>query len=160
GRVGRATAGVDHLARRTQRHAVGACRALPAVRPRRVLSWPPLRPHRPGPTGQGDRVADARLSERRRFHPRRSWTEGGKVLVLWDVDHTLVDAGGVGEEAILVAFREMFGRAAVTPPMMAGRTDRAIVIDLLRANGVSDPEPYLEDFRAAAERAFLALDGA
>src|SRR5262249_44333157 len=135
-------------------------RALPAVRPRRVLSWPPLRPHRPGPTGQGDRVADARLSERRRFHPRRSWTEDGKVLVLWDVDHTLVDAGGVGEEAILVAFREMFGRAAVTPPMMAGRTDRAIVIDLLRANGVSDPEPYLEDFRAAAERAFLALDGA
>jgi phosphoglycolate phosphatase-like HAD superfamily hydrolase len=85
---------------------------------------------------------------------------GVVVLVLWDVDHTLVDSGGVGAQAFLGAFRDMFGREATAKlPMMAGRTDRAIVIELLLANGVPDPEPHLEDFRAAAERALVGLDG-
>src|SRR5436190_21910404 len=75
------------------------------------------------------------------------------VLVLWDVDHTLVDAGGVGGRTFLAAFREVFGREATAPlPLMAGRTDRWIVGELLRRNGVPDPEPHLEEFRLAAER--------
>jgi phosphoglycolate phosphatase len=84
----------------------------------------------------------------------------GGVLVLWDVDHTLVDAGGVGARAFRAAFRQLFGRDddAQLPPM-AGRTDRAIAIDLLRANGVADPDRHLEDFRAAAEQALVALEG-
>jgi phosphoglycolate phosphatase len=84
-----------------------------------------------------------------------------RVLVLWDVDHTLVDAGGVGARAFVAAFRDLFGRDATAKlPMMAGRTDRAITVDLLRLNGVPDPEAHLEDFRAAAERALVELDGA
>jgi phosphoglycolate phosphatase len=84
-----------------------------------------------------------------------------RVLVLWDVDHTLVDAGGVGARAFVAAFRDLFGREATASlPSMAGRTDRAITVDLLRLNGVPDPEPHLEDFRAAAERALAELDGA
>ncbi|MGC9669980.1 HAD family hydrolase [Planosporangium sp. 12N6] len=85
----------------------------------------------------------------------------GGVLVLWDVDHTLVDAAGVGVRAFRIAFRQVFGRddAARLPPM-SGRTDRAIVVDLLRANGIADPDRHLEDFRAAAERALADLDGA
>jgi phosphoglycolate phosphatase-like HAD superfamily hydrolase len=84
----------------------------------------------------------------------------GGVLVLWDVDHTLVDAGGVGARAFRAAFRQLFGRDddAQLPPM-AGRTDRAIAVDLLRANGVADPDRHLEDFRAAAEQALVALEG-
>jgi len=78
-------------------------------------------------------------------------------LVLWDVDHTLVDAGGVGTRAFGAAFRRLFGRDLVTVPPMAGRTDRAIAIDVLRANGIADPQPYLEEFRLAAEEALGGL---
>src|SRR5262245_24158486 len=82
----------------------------------------------------------------------------GGVLVLWDVDHTLVDAGGVGARAFVVAFREVFGRDATAAlPMMAGRTDRWIVLEMLHANGVTDPETRLEDFRRAAERALAGM---
>jgi phosphoglycolate phosphatase-like HAD superfamily hydrolase len=85
----------------------------------------------------------------------------GGVLVLWDVDHTLVDAGGVGARAFQVAFRRLFGREdTVDLPPMAGRTDRAIAMDLLRANGVCDPQRHLEDFRVAAEQAWADLEGA
>jgi phosphoglycolate phosphatase len=79
------------------------------------------------------------------------------ALVLWDVDHTLVDAGGVGARAFAAAFRQLFGRDAVEFPFMAGRTDRAIAIDVLRGNGVSEPEHHLEDFRLAAEQALAGL---
>jgi phosphoglycolate phosphatase-like HAD superfamily hydrolase len=83
----------------------------------------------------------------------------GGVLVLWDVDHTLVDAAGVGSRAFRAAFRQLFGRDdAVRLPPMAGRTDRAIVIDLLEANGVADPQRHLEDFRLAAEQALIGLE--
>jgi phosphoglycolate phosphatase len=84
----------------------------------------------------------------------------GGVLVLWDVDHTLVDAAGVGSQAFRAAFRQLFGGDdALRLPPMAGRTDRAIVTDLLVANGVADPHPYLEDFRLAAEQALIGLEG-
>jgi phosphoglycolate phosphatase-like HAD superfamily hydrolase len=79
------------------------------------------------------------------------------VLVLWDVDHTLVDAGGVGLLAFRAAFRELFGREMVVRPALAGRTDLAIITEVLQTNGVPDPAPYLEDFRLAAEDALVGL---
>src|SRR5215831_6600894 len=54
-----------------------------------------------------------------------------ELLVLWDIDHTLVDAAGVGVEAFIVAFRRLFGRDPLGLPVMSGRTDRAIVTDTL-----------------------------
>jgi phosphoglycolate phosphatase len=82
------------------------------------------------------------------------------VLVLWDVDHTLVDAAGVGVEAFEAAFVEVFGRRMAGRPPMAGRTDRAILTDVLRASGVPVTEPVLEALRRAAESALAGLDGA
>ncbi|NJC72151.1 HAD hydrolase-like protein [Planosporangium thailandense] len=83
----------------------------------------------------------------------------GGVLVLWDVDHTLVDAAGLGHRAFQAAFRQVFGRDFGYVPPMAGRTDRAIAIDLLIGNGVPEPDGYLEEFRAAAEKALAELEG-
>jgi phosphoglycolate phosphatase-like HAD superfamily hydrolase len=92
---------------------------------------------------------------------RRVVAMAGGVLVLWDVDHTLVDVGGVGARAFRVAFRKVFGRDDTAPlPPMAGRTDRAIAIDLLGANGIANPHRYLEEFRLAAEQALAELEGA
>jgi phosphoglycolate phosphatase len=77
------------------------------------------------------------------------------VLVLWDVDHTLVDVDGLGREAYDLAFLRRFGTPVVHQPPMAGRTDRAIATDMLRLNGVPVTDGHLEDLREGAE---LALD--
>ncbi|WP_433205031.1 HAD family hydrolase [Dactylosporangium sp. CS-047395] len=79
------------------------------------------------------------------------------VLVLWDVDHTLVDVDGLGREAYDLAFTRRFGVAPAYQPPMAGRTDRAIAIDMLRLNQVPVTEANLEDLKSGAEAAMDEL---
>jgi len=79
------------------------------------------------------------------------------VLVLWDVDHTLVDVDGLGREAYDLAFLRRFGVPVRHQPPMAGRTDRAIAIDMLRFNGVEVTPRHLEDLREGAEAALDEL---
>ena len=80
----------------------------------------------------------------------------GDLLVLWDVDYTLLSAVGLGNRLYREVFKDMFGRelAAVAPK--AGRTDRAIVGDTLALAGVSRGE--VDAFLAALAR--VAADGA
>jgi phosphoglycolate phosphatase len=72
----------------------------------------------------------------------------GNVLVLWDIDYTLINAGSSSTQLYGVVFRKLFGRelAGITP--MAGRTDRAIVRQTLERAGVSDPQEHVEAFLA------------
>jgi len=81
-----------------------------------------------------------------------------RLLVLWDVDYTLVDSDGVGRELYGIAFREMFGRPMPQPGSMSGRTDRAIAIEVLGLAGVAEPQQVVELFhgRMAAHAAGLA----
>ncbi|WP_433617175.1 HAD family hydrolase [Dactylosporangium sp. CA-139114] len=79
------------------------------------------------------------------------------VLVLWDVDHTLVDVDGLGREAYNLAFKRRFGVAPAHQPPMAGRTDLAIAKDMLRLNAVPVTVGNLEDLRAGAETAMDEL---
>jgi phosphoglycolate phosphatase len=60
-----------------------------------------------------------------------------QLLVLWDVDYTLVSADGLGTRLYEVVFREMFGRELTVVAPKAGRTDRAIIGDTLTLAGVS-----------------------
>src|SRR5207253_536067 len=76
---------------------------------------------------------------------------GDAVLVLWDVDRTLVDAAGVGVAAFAVAFRRLYGLDLDGLPVMAGRTDLAITLDAFRAHGL--PESGLEAALAALRAA-------
>jgi phosphoglycolate phosphatase len=78
------------------------------------------------------------------------------LLVLWDVDYTLVGADGLGTRLYEVVFREMFGRELTEVAPKAGRTDRAIVGDTLARAGV--PVSAVGPFLAALER--VAADGA
>jgi phosphoglycolate phosphatase len=71
-----------------------------------------------------------------------------RLLVLWDVDYTLIDAGGTGRELYQVAFREMFGREMPQPGSMAGRTDRAIAVEVLTLAGVPEPRRQVDAFHA------------
>lgn len=67
--------------------------------------------------------------------------------MLWDVDHTLLDAGGAGIQLIRRAFTEMFGRDFPHTPALAGRTDRAIQLEVLTRSGVPDPQAELPAFQ-------------
>jgi phosphoglycolate phosphatase len=71
------------------------------------------------------------------------------LLVLWDVDQTLLHARGVGAAIYEVAFREMFGQELPKASIsMAGRTDRAIALDMLIAGGIPDPRAHIDEFQA------------
>jgi phosphoglycolate phosphatase-like HAD superfamily hydrolase len=72
-------------------------------------------------------------------------------LVLWDVDFTLVDAHGVGRYLYHAAFSQLYGwelPSLAAAASMAGRTDHAIVRDVLELAGVPDPRTQVEAFEA------------
>jgi phosphoglycolate phosphatase len=69
--------------------------------------------------------------------------------VLWDVDYTLVDAGGLGTRLYEMVFKLAFGRELPGVAPKAGRTDRAITLDTLALAGVPEPHLHVDDFLAA-----------
>ena len=73
---------------------------------------------------------------------------GSDLLVLWDVDGTLLNAGGVGAELYELVFRGLFGRAPGALAPMAGRTDRAIILETLELAGVASPRQWVDPFVA------------
>ncbi len=81
------------------------------------------------------------------------------LLVLWDIDGTLVDSAGHGRHAFEEAFRAVVGR---DPEWVeyAGRTDHQIALSML--NGSADHLPAVLDELAAklaARKAAIAADG-
>jgi Predicted phosphatases len=76
-------------------------------------------------------------------------------LVLWDVDHTLVENNGVSKQIYAAAFTALTGRPAVHPPPTEGRTDREITRLLFAAHGL--PVPTWPIVAEALERAGAAL---
>jgi phosphoglycolate phosphatase len=71
------------------------------------------------------------------------------VLVLWDIDGTLLNADGVGRELYDVVFVQLFGRSLSAYAPMAGRTDRAIILETLVLAGVDEPRRYVDPFIAS-----------
>jgi phosphoglycolate phosphatase len=74
------------------------------------------------------------------------------LLVLWDIDFTLLNAGGVGRAVYVSVFRDLFGRDPEAVAPMAGRTERAIILDTLIMSGVSDPHRQVDGFVAELAR--------
>ena len=58
------------------------------------------------------------------------------LLVLWDIDHTLIDTGGVGREAYAAAFRAATGVELAEHWRFDGRTELAAAIDALAEHGL------------------------
>jgi phosphoglycolate phosphatase-like HAD superfamily hydrolase len=81
-------------------------------------------------------------------------THHPQSLVLWDVDHTLIENGGVSKENYALAFEILTGRAPEVQPSTDGRTDIGIMENLLTANNVNSGTISLEQqFAALAEAA-------
>ena len=58
-----------------------------------------------------------------------------QVLLLWDVDHTLIENSGVSKAVYARAFQIMTGSAPEVQPRTDGRTDYDIMRNLFKANG-------------------------
>jgi len=88
-----------------------------------------------------------------------------EILVLWDVDGTLLSAGGVGVDLYSEVFLQLFGRALEVVAPMAGRTDRAIILETLTLAGVPEPRRHVDSFiaglaaRAPSVRTAIAARG-
>jgi phosphoglycolate phosphatase len=71
------------------------------------------------------------------------------LLVLWDIDGTLLTADGAGWQLYERALADLYGARVARPPQLfAGRTDMAIALEILELAGVPDPADQLQHFHA------------
>ena len=66
-----------------------------------------------------------------------------KTLVLWDVDLTLVDARGLGSGWYRTALEAAIGLELRQLPTFAGRTERAITMEVLTAHDIEPTEELI-----------------
>ncbi|WP_333769806.1 HAD family hydrolase [Streptomyces sp. IBSBF 2435] len=79
------------------------------------------------------------------------------LIVLWDIDRTLIDNGGVSKEIYAAAYETVAGRRPLEPPVTQGRTDRLVMRDMFARNGAAEPEwPRVEAALTRAGRDRLA----
>jgi phosphoglycolate phosphatase len=81
------------------------------------------------------------------------------ILVLWDIDGTLVDTAGHGRHAFQEAFEAVMGRSP-EPVEFAGRTDHQIALAMLNKEREALPR-LLEQLAAALEarKEMMSRDG-
>ncbi len=65
------------------------------------------------------------------------------LLVLWDVDHTLIENNGVNKETYAKAFELLTGRQAEHRAETDGRTEPEIMRNMLTAHGIEPTDDYL-----------------
>ncbi|MBB5933328.1 HAD family hydrolase [Streptomyces zagrosensis] len=80
-------------------------------------------------------------------------TEG--LLVLWDIDHTLVETRGVGRELWATAFHEVTGVEMREQVSIDGLTEPVIVRETARLHGVRYSRKLFEEFARALGAAHL-----
>ncbi|MFI0448372.1 HAD family hydrolase [Actinomadura sp. 6N118] len=72
--------------------------------------------------------------------------EAASRLVLWDVDHTLIETGGVGGEVFKDAFEQVTGRQIDRLADVTGRTEQVIFRETLDLYDIEDPGGYFAKF--------------
>ena len=77
------------------------------------------------------------------------------VLVLWDVDHTLIENNGVNKETYARAFELLTGRRAEYPALTEGRTEPEIMHHMLLAHGIEEWDDYAARVPEIVETATL-----
>ncbi|HEY0536761.1 MAG TPA: HAD hydrolase-like protein [Actinoallomurus sp.] len=81
-----------------------------------------------------------------------------RTLVLWDIDHTLIDAGEVSKGIYAKAFQRITGRVLEQVADMAGRTEWEIMAETLSLHGVEADDELLKKFGAALAAEFTASE--
>jgi phosphoglycolate phosphatase-like HAD superfamily hydrolase len=81
-----------------------------------------------------------------------------RTLVLWDIDHTLIDAGGTSRDIYARAFERVTGRALERMAEMAGRTEWAIMAETLSLHSIAFEEELLTAYGMALAEEFAAAE--
>jgi phosphoglycolate phosphatase len=76
------------------------------------------------------------------------------ILVLWDIDHTLIATRGVGSQVYAEAFRAVTGHTLDAMPPLAGRTEPVIFREALKLHGITDPGDLFSQFADAQARGY------
>lgn len=80
-------------------------------------------------------------------------------LVLWDIDHTLVDFAELGAAWYATAFATATGAELRVDPVFGGRTELATTTELLAANGIDPAEETIQAlFRALVAESERSAD--
>jgi phosphoglycolate phosphatase-like HAD superfamily hydrolase len=75
--------------------------------------------------------------------------EARHILVLWDVDHTLIETRGVGFAIYQRAFTAATGRALDQLAQISGRTELDIIRETLRINGIAPTDHAIDTLAIA-----------
>lgn len=70
-----------------------------------------------------------------------------KAILLFDVDGTLMLAGGATRRAIEATLHALFGRGSLAQANLAGSLDHQIFCELAGTCGITDPHPYLARYK-------------
>ncbi|MFF7649195.1 HAD family hydrolase [Streptomyces sp. NPDC007983] len=77
------------------------------------------------------------------------------LLVLWDIDHTLVDTRGVGRELWAEAFEEVTGQPMREQARIDGSTEPVILRETLELHGLEGSRALFERFAQALGAAHM-----
>jgi phosphoglycolate phosphatase-like HAD superfamily hydrolase len=70
-------------------------------------------------------------------------------LILWDIDHTLIETRGLGGKPARAAFEEATGRRVNRMADATGKTEPVILAETLKAQGIEPTEEYQRRFAQA-----------
>lgn len=76
-------------------------------------------------------------------------------LVLWDIDHTLLQTGGVGSEVFKAAFKTATGRDLENAPDPTGKLEPALFAAACAENSIADSSEYFAAFAEAQAREYV-----
>lgn len=76
------------------------------------------------------------------------------LLILWDVDHTLLNTGGVGREIFGEAFRAATGHTLTEMPAPAGQTEPELFREALHLHSIPDDPAYFSTFAEHQARGY------
>lgn len=69
------------------------------------------------------------------------------VLVLWDIDHTLIETGGIGVGLYQRAFQAATGQELLEFVTLSGRTELDIMTEMLETNGLAATDEVVAGLR-------------
>src|SRR6266508_2223495 len=76
------------------------------------------------------------------------------TLVLWDIDHTLIETRGVGGELYRAAYEETAGRTMEHKAEVTGKTEPAILTETLKLHGLEPNNDYQAKYAEALARQY------
>jgi phosphoglycolate phosphatase-like HAD superfamily hydrolase len=77
-----------------------------------------------------------------------------RYLVLWDIDHTLIDTRGLGSQFYQAAFETITNRSMIDQADVTGKTEQAILAETLRMHGIEPTDDHQRRYAVELARQY------